>query len=241
VLLAQQELLGGRRGQTIVIPNAVDLARYDPARFDRARCRADLGLRPDDFVVGSIGRLAEQKNFGQLLRAVPYVLGRSRHASRVQVVIAGPDRGCGAELRAEADRLGIADRVRFLGARSDVPEVLSAFDVFVMTSVWEGAPFALLEATAMGLPIVANQVGAVAEIVRGNGILVEVLHAEETGRALVELLDDPDLARRMARRSRQVAVRSFGIDRMVRRYEAVLLEALAASDAARLAASREVS
>ncbi len=235
VLRAQRDLVGCRRAQLVVIPNGVDLVRFDPARYDRAECRARLGLGADDFVVGSVGRLSPEKNLVQLLGAVRHVLARSRHASRVQVVVAGPDRGDGPALLAAAERLGIADRVRLLGARTDVPEVLRAFDAYVLTSVYEGTPFSLLEAMAMALPVVANQVGAVIEVMNGNGYLVPVLQPEETGAALTELLEKPELRARLGRRSRQVAVRRYDVERMIRGYEDVLLDACGAVAAARAA------
>lgn len=229
VALAQKDLLGCRSGQIVIIPNGVDLARFDPRRYDRARCRAALGLSAGDFVIGSVARLSPEKNLAQLLDAIRFAITRSRGASRVRAVIAGPDRGDGERLRAAAERLGIADRVRFLGARSDVPEVLCACDAYVLCSLVEGTPFALLEAMAMGLPVVANQVGAVTEVIRGNGFLTPVLHPEETGWGLIRLLEDPELARRLGRRSRQIAVRRYDVERMIGRYQAVLLEALDAS------------
>ncbi len=232
LLLAQRRLLRCRREQMVVVPNAVDLVRFDPARYDRERCRERLGFRPDDFVFGSVARLAVDKNQVQLLRAARFVLDERAAVSGIQVVVAGRDRGCRAELEDEAHRLGIADRVHFLGERADVPEVLRALDVYVLTSLHEGTPFALLEAMAMGLPVVANQVGAVLEVVRGNGYVLPPLVPEDTAAALVELLDDPELRRRLGRRSRAVAVGRHGIDGMIRGYERVLADAFATAAAA---------
>lgn len=231
VLLAQREVLRCRRDQVVVIPNGIDLARFDPARYDRDACRAALGFTPDDLVIGAVGRLAPEKDLAHLLRAVAYVMTRSHAAARIQVVLAGPDGGAAMELREEARRTGLAERVRFLGARSDVPEVLRALDVYVLTSLYEGSPFSLLEAIAMGLPVVATHVGAVPEMVRGNGYLVAPLRQFETGRALVELLAEPELRARLGRRSRALALRRHDLGEMIRRYEAVLLDALAASAA----------
>ena len=232
MLLAQRRLLRCRREQIVVVPNAVDLARFDPARYDRARCRERLGFGPDDFVFGSVARLAVDKNQVQLLRAARRVLDARGDARQLRVVVGGRDRGCRGELEEEARRLGIADRVHFLGERRDVPEVLRALDVYALTSLHEGTPFILLEAMAMGLPVVANQVGAILEIVRGNGYVVPPLVAEDTGTALIELIDDPELRRRLGRRSRALAVRRHGIDDMIRDYERVLADALEVTAAA---------
>ncbi len=237
LILAQRELLRCRPEQVVVIPNGIDLDRFDPGRYDRARCRHTLGFAPDDFVIGSVARLAPEKNLGHLLQAVKFLIdsigkARDRHARlpRIQAVVAGPDQGCRAALESDARQLAIADRVRFLGARSDVAEVLAALDVFTLTSIYEGSPFALLEAMAMGLPVVATQVGAVAEVIDGNGFLVGPLNPEQTGRALRELLLNGELRARLGWRSREVS-RRYDVRQMVESYEAILIEALAESRA----------
>lgn len=226
LLLSQRELLRCRRQQIVVVPNGVDLHRFDPSRYDRARCRKALGLQHDDFVVGAVSRLAPQKNLGHLLRAAKMLIRKRDPASaRIRIIIAGPDGGSKQELTAQAARLGIAKHVRFIGSRSDVPQVLRAFDVFAMPSFHEGTPFALLEAMAMGLPIVASQVGSIPEIIDGNGYLVCVLQPEETSCALQELIASPSLRARMGQRSRELAGR-YDVDDMVRGYESALLDAV---------------
>jgi len=234
LILAQRELLRCRPEQLVVIPNGIDLDRFDPGRYDRAQCRQALGLAADDFVIGSAARLAPEKNLGHLLRAAKLLIDSTgapaQHRRRIQVVVAGPDQGCRAALESEAAELAIADRVRFLGARSDVPEVLAALDVFTLTSIYEGSPFALLEAMAMGLPVVATHVGAVTEVVDENGYLVGPLNPEQTGRALRELLLGDELRARLGSRSREVSQR-YDVRQMVKSYEAILLEALAESSA----------
>ncbi|HEY6421608.1 MAG TPA: glycosyltransferase [Candidatus Binataceae bacterium] len=230
VILAQRQLLRCRREQLVVIENGIDLARFDPSRYDRERCRVALGLQPDDFAIGTVARLAPEKNLEHFLEAVALLIGKYGRwqPRRIRAVIAGPDAGSRAHLEAEAERLGVADRIRFLGSRSDVPEILRALDVFAITSLYEGTPFALLEAMAMGLPIVATHVGAIAEVINGNGYLVCVLHPEETARAMYELLASRELSSRLGKRSRKLAAR-YDVNRMVRRYESVLLDALSST------------
>jgi glycosyltransferase involved in cell wall biosynthesis len=128
-------------------------------------------------------------------------------------------------LEAEAARLGIADRVKFLPATSEVPELLRALDIFAITSFYEGVPFALLEAMAMGLPIVATQVGAIPEVIDGNGFLVSVLHPEDAANAFYQLHSNIPQRRDLAARSRDLAQR-YDVNGMVREYEAVLHSAL---------------
>jgi L-malate glycosyltransferase len=230
VILAQRRLLKCRREQLVVIPNGIDLNRFNPETYDRSRCRRALGLEPNDFVVCSVARLAPEKNHGQLLQALRYLIDSEEeaHASdtrrNIRALIVGPDAGCAHELEAEVERLGISQQVRFLGSRSDIPEILRAGDAFALTSVIEGTPFALLEAMAMGLPIVATHVGSIIETIDGNGFLVGVLRPEQTYKALSDLLQDPGLGRRLGRRSRKLA-RRFDIDKMMGRYEEILVEA----------------
>jgi glycosyltransferase involved in cell wall biosynthesis len=228
IILAQRELFGCHPRQVVVVPNGIDLDRFDPRRYDSAACRQALEIGSDEFVIGTVARLAPEKNLVHLIRAAHRLIDRCRRdgrTQRIRVVIAGPDRGARAELETEAARLGVTDHVRFLGLRVDVPEVLRALDVFVSTSLYEGSPFALLEAMAMGLPVVATPVGGVPEMIAGNGYLVGVLHPEQTCRALVELIESPELRARLGRRSRASAL-GHDLDRMVRRYESVLIDAL---------------
>lgn len=226
LLLAQRALLRCRREQLVVVLNGIDLKRFDPSRYNRDRCRAALGLRPDDFVIGTLSRLAPQKNLDHLLNAARLMKeSRSPAWKKVRIIVAGPDGGSRDALLRLASKLGIAKQVRLIGSRSDVPEVLRAFDVFAMPSYHEGTPFALLEAMAMGLPIVASQVGSIPEIIDGNGYLVCVLQPEETFYAIRDLMKDPRLRARMGQRSRELS-RRYDINVMVRGYEAALRYAI---------------
>jgi glycosyltransferase involved in cell wall biosynthesis len=225
-ILAQREMLKCRSEQLVVIPNGIDLKRFDPSRYDRERCRAALGLTPADFVIGTVARMAPEKNLEHLLRAIAVLTSSYGLDGRmVWGVIAGPDGGSRGKLEAEAERLGIANRMKILQATEKVPELLRALDAFVMTSFYEGAPFALLEAIAMGLPVVASAVGAITEIIDGNGILVSVLHPEETAKALFQLLSNSKLRRSLSHRSEMVRNR-YDLDRMVREYERVVTSTL---------------
>lgn len=227
VILAQRRLLKCRREQIVVICNGIDLARFDPSRYDREQCRAALGLTPQDFVIGAVSRLAPEKNLEHLLRAIEILINRYADGSsgKIRAVIAGPDAGSREYLEAEADRLGIGNQVTFVGSTSRVPELLRALDVFAITSFYEGAPFALLEAMAMGLPIVATHVGAIPEIIDGNGYLVSVLHPENVAKALYQLLSNIALRCDLATRSHHFGMR-YDVNRMVLKYEAVLLTAV---------------
>ncbi len=131
------------------------------------------------------------------------------------VVGDGPER---AALEAQVAALGLRDRVRFLGYRSDVPELLAACDVFVLPSLYEGLPLALLEAMASGVPVVATAIGGVDEAVQDgvSALLVPPADARALGVAIRTLLDDPGLARQLGTTGMAVARRSFSVEPMVR-------------------------
>ncbi len=218
---AQSEWLRCASVPIVVIRNGIDRMRFDPGKYDRVSSRRTLGLKPQDFVVGAVARLAPVKNLSHLLEAGKLLLDRIGSQVKVQFVLAGPDGGDLAALRRQARELGIARCVRFLGARTDVPRVLNAFDVFALTSIQEGMPFALLEAMAMGLPIVASQSDSIAESVQDNAFLVGPLDPYRTMLALRHLLFNDALRRGMGRRSLRQAAK-YDLATMIRGYERTL-------------------
>jgi glycosyltransferase involved in cell wall biosynthesis len=224
VILAQSSILNCRREQLRVIRNGIDLERFDPSRYDREQCRAALGFGAREFVIGALSRLAPEKNLEHLLRGVAALIHRyDKLDGLVRAVIAGPDCGSLKSLEAEAAQLGIAERVKFLPATSEAPQLLRALDVFAITSLFEGVPFALLEAMAMELPIVATPVGAIPETIDGNGFLVSVQRTEDMVQALRRLRSDVQLRHALAARSLVLSKR-YDVNRMVREYEALMLD-----------------
>jgi glycosyltransferase involved in cell wall biosynthesis len=187
----------------VVIGNGVDpgLAAAAPGRTE---ARRRLGLPPFDPVLGTLGRLAPQKGSLDLLRALPAVL-RARPGAGLVFAGDGPLR---APLEREARALGIADRVAFLGFRRDPATVLAALDLFLFPSLWEGLPQALLEAMAIGVPVVAARAVGVAGLVRDGdtGLLVAPGEPESLASAALRLLADPGLASRLAARARETVL-----------------------------------
>ena len=169
------------RGTLRVIPNGVDLERFRVAPAARAALRASLGLG-EEFAWLAVGRFEEAKDYPNLLHAFAQVAGGGP-GPVLLLVGQGTRRG---EIEGLASRLGLAARVRFLGVRRDVPDLMSAADGYVMSSAWEGLPMVLLEAAAVGLPIVATQVGGNDEVVRDgvNGLLVPSRDARALANAM---------------------------------------------------------
>jgi glycosyltransferase involved in cell wall biosynthesis len=127
--------------------------------------------------------------------------------------------------RRRAERLGVAGRVRFLGVRADVAELLSACDIFALASDWEGSPLAVMEAMAAGLPVVATAVGGVPELVEDGvtGILAPRGDLQALGSALETLAGNPRLRREMGDAARERAKR-FEVSAMVEGYAALFQE-----------------
>ncbi len=191
----------------------------DPDRFRRQRSRSDargqLGLPADVLVVGGVGRLDEAKGFSHLIAAA----ARLRAEFPGLVVAITGDGPMRKSLEAEAVREGVEDVVRFLGFRSDVQLVLDALDVFVLPSLCEAHPYALLEAMATKLPAVGTAVGGVPEtIVDGiTGFVVPPRNSDRLAVAIRTLLLDPDLRLRLGEAARDRVIREFDERITVRR------------------------
>jgi len=194
-----------------VIHNAVDWATLQTT-VGRDEMRRSLGVPLDVPVVAVIGRLSEQKGHAYLLEA----LAHTPALDRVHAVFAG-DGDLRDSLRARAAALGVSSRVHLVGVRRDVGNLLNAIDVFVLPSLWEGLPLALLLAMGAGVPVVATTVSGVPEVVESGrtGLLVEPGDAAALGRALSLLITDPGLARRLAEAARAEALPRFGVDAWV--------------------------
>lgn len=204
-------------GHIITLPNGVRDNAFLATPGAGERKRAELGLPPGVPVVGTIAVLTEQKGITHLLRALPGVLAAVPDAKLV-VVGGGP---LEQSLRAEAAALGLGASVVFTGWRNDVGELLLAFDVWVMSSLWEAMPLALIEAMAAARPIVATDVGDNALIVGHGEVATLVPPGDPAALAdgLVALLRDPEAARRLGAQARDRYTARFTIARMVEGYE----------------------
>lgn len=193
-----------------VVPNGVDTERY-PAVVDRAGIRSGLGLDDDHHVMTMVGTFKRQKGHSVLVDAMRELAPRF---PGLHVLLVGD-----GELRAEIERLvcsaGLSERVHFLGSRRDVPAILAASDSFVLPSLWEGLPIALVEAMASGLPIVATEVSGTSQVMvdGATGWLVPPGDAAALADAVGDLLAHPQRARRMAATARHRVNRWFGARR----------------------------
>ncbi|MCE5324494.1 glycosyltransferase family 4 protein [bacterium] len=177
--------------------------------------RDELHIGKDDVIIGTVARLERQKNISSLLHAFQSVSIEHRNAALCIV-------GTGSlldELQRLAHELGIADRVRFCGWRSDTCDILRMLDIFVLPSAFESFPFTIVEAMMAGLPVIATRVGGVDEaVIDGKtGILVEPKDDDALTKAVKLLLDRPDMRFEMGNAGRGEALARFTEDEMLRR------------------------
>jgi L-malate glycosyltransferase len=222
-----------RRHVVVSEANAADLAGcgVDPARISvihnaaedpgpatpsrRAAARAALGVRSEDPVVGFAGRLVAQKDPGVFVDAAAEVAAAGGGA-RFVVIGDGPER---AALEAAARRLGLAERMTFLGHRADALELYAGLDLLVLTSRYEGLPFTVLEAMGLGVPVVAPRIPGMDEAVADGvtGRLVEGGQPRALATAISELLSRRELRESMGPAARARALERFAPSDMVRK------------------------
>jgi len=200
-------------GRIVVISNGVDLPEpLDPTLLAAARAR--YGLTTKDPFVLAAGRLTEPKNFPGLLDAV---LLLRRRGVRLRVMIAG-EGPLRAFLERRVDELGIGDQILLPGVANDLPELMLGADLFVLPSLWEGLPLALLEAMACGLPVVATQIAGVADVVEDgvSGLLVPPGYAAALAQAMADLLADPTRRAAFGAAGLEIVRRNYSFERVDR-------------------------
>jgi len=215
-------------GRVHVVWNGVDLSPFRELG-SRQAARTALGLPPDVPVLGTVGRLTEQKGHRWLIEAAELLKPRWPD---LRVVIVGgeghPSECVSESLRSLVRARHLESTVIFAGLRHDVPQLLPAFDVFVFPSLWEGFGLALVEAMAASLPIVAARVDAIPEVIdeQRTGLIVPVRDSVALAEAIAELLESPDLRVALGAAGRARAFELFSAQAFARRMQAVY-EALA--------------
>jgi glycosyltransferase involved in cell wall biosynthesis len=215
------EVEGFDPGKVRVIPNGVDVERFRPVA-DRQALRVLLGLPVNAPLVGIVAALRPEKNHALFLRAAARV--RSRHPEAQFLIVGeGPERPALEQLATE---LKIAPAVHFLGSRADIPELLATLDVFALTSKIEANPVSILEAMATEVPVVAPDVGSIAEsVIDGQtGFLTPPNDEAQAAERISQLLASPELARRMGQAGRRRVTERASLERMVTGYEQLLSE-----------------
>jgi L-malate glycosyltransferase len=215
---------GVEPSRVAMVHSGVDLARFEavpPNRF-----REELGFPPDAPVIGNVAHMADHKDLRTLLAAMPSVLAAE---PRARLVLVGDGELRGA-LEAQATELDLRHAVVFTGFRTDVPQWLDFFDIFVMSSHLEGLCTSVLDALAMRKPVVVTTAGGLPEIVRHeeHGLLVPPKDPEALAAAILRLLRDRELGRRLAEAGRRRVEAEFSAASMVegtlRVYDEVMRE-----------------
>ncbi len=229
------DLLAARTGfarcKIAVIHNGVNTNRFRADTQTRARCRAELGIRADEFCIGCVGRLSRIKDYPTLLGAAE-IFARNAHSWRLLIVGDGADRPELEQL--VASRPALQDRVQFLGASERVPEFLNAIDTYVLPSLYEGISNSLLEAMATGLPAIASEAGGNPEAIidRQSGLLFPVADREQLADRLLLVYNDPALRSSLGKGALRRVQQEFSLAAMVAKYEA-MYEELAGANAGR--------
>jgi glycosyltransferase involved in cell wall biosynthesis len=201
-----------------VVDNGIDLEPFLTARPTLA---GDLNAQ-NDLLIGTVGRLVGQKGIRYFLAAAKLAL-ENNSKLKFAVVGEGPDRKALEQLALD---LGISRFVEFTGARTDMPGVYASFDIFVLASLDEGLPMALLEAMAAGRPCIATRVGAVPSVIRNNesGLLVEPADEQGLCQALTRLVRDADLRTTIGQKARSQVCEEFSSAAMAHRYLSIYRE-----------------
>lgn len=229
ICVAEADLKKGLKAKVLkantsgVVRNGIDIKYFERKEFWKEG-RELLNIPVDATVVGSIGRLHEQKGYKYLFDAAKYLIEKNK---LIYFLIIGE-----GELRSDLERyvcsLHIRDNVIFAGARTDIPKILTLFDLFVLSSLWEGLPLVLLEAMASRVPIVATAVDGVKEIIEHNhdGILIPPKSSQAIKNGINILLNDKKFATNLTINAYKKVTTKFCSQKMVSDIEDIYINTL---------------
>ena len=209
-----------------LIPNGVPTDEYAPDPDKRTQWRQTHGIEPYATVLVHVGRFAPPKNHALLVQAFAQV----RADAPLYLLLVGSGE-LESAVREQVAGLGLQERVRFLGVRADVADILRASDVFVLSSRWEGNPMSVMEAMAAGLPVISTAVGGVPELVQhsATGLLVPAGDACSLAEAIAQLGCDPARRAAMGNAARQTARERFDVRVMSLAYATLYQQLLCSS------------
>ncbi len=204
----------GRRKKYILIRDGIDFQTWRKIKKDKERKKKELGIR-ERKVVGNISCFKPQKNLLDFIRMASLL-----NTPDTGFVIVG-DGKMRREIEREIERVCLQDRFYLLGWREDVDEIIQIFDVFVLTSLWEGLPKTLLEAFSAGIPVVANAVDGVKEMVKDgfNGFLVPPKDIWTLTKRVRMLLKDENLRKKMGRNAQNSLSEEFELRSMMEKLD----------------------
>ena len=218
---------GVRKENIAVVHNGVEIEKFSPDKFSQPQkdeLRRNYGLKSGRPVIGTVARLSSVKGQRYLILAMKRIL-KDNPAAQLLLVGDGPEKD---RLVQQVEELGIEDKVFFVPPTLDISAPLSIMEVFVFPSLLEGLGLAIIEAQAMGLPVVATDVGGIYTLVKDgvNGFLVHPKEPDALAEAILKLLRDKKLAERFGAQARIQAGRKFNLKQMVEGIERVYREIL---------------
>jgi len=213
----------GSRKKIEVLPNCINLKEFK-SRLSSAQLRRSLGLASSSIVVGALANLRPEKDLGTFLLAALAILKRFPTAEFL-LIGDGPEAN---SLKQFAGDLGILESVHFLRDRSDVPDLLATLDILILSSYTESFPNAILEAMAMGKPVVATNVGGVSELVweGQTGYLVPPKDPEAIAERVLGLCQDPARRLQMGKSARLRVESEFSVSELIKRLERFYTQSL---------------
>lgn len=219
---ASMERVYGLRNPEL-IPNGIPVGAFADKPGEREAWRAKEGFGQDDVLIACVARFFPQKNHHTLLIAFAQLQN-----TNAKLLLSG-DGYLESEVRAQADQLGIADRVHFLGRRDDVAAILASVDLVALASLWEGNPLSVMEAMAAGRACAMTSVGAIPELMEHgrSGLIAPPGNAKALAEAMQVLVNDRVLRQRIGIAARQRALAKFDHQVMVNAYQDLYLRAIA--------------
>lgn len=209
------------RRNSIRIPNAISTDRFKNINVNTKEKKNSLGIPAESMLIGSVGRLADQKGYVYLLDAAAKLLAEKPD---LYFIFVG-DGPLAEEHKNQAHALGIEQNVIFTGGRTDVEELLACFDLFVSSSLWEGLPTVLLEAMAAGVPIIATDIPGTNELIEHNynGLLVEPYNPDSLKTGILNLLKFQELRQRFVLNAFS-SLKQYEMPQIAKAYEDLYIE-----------------
>lgn len=210
-----------KSNKVITIENGVDIYKFGNNGFDIPKKKLELELDNDSIILGTVGVLNESKGHCYLIEAVSEII---KEGFDVRLIIVG-EGILRKDLETLSDKLGMDSRIKLLGFREDIPELLSVMDIFVFPSLWEGMSLALLEAMASGLPVISTEVHGAVDLIENHkrGILVRKKDVLGLVAAIKYLISNPNVAKQIGQESQRLISKNYTLDRQISRIEGLYI------------------
>lgn len=206
-----------------VIRNGVDIERFNLS-IDKNKKREELSIKPEDYLIGTVGRIDQVKDHSTLLKGFAMLIKEIPNL-KLCIIGDGPYKNVILE---ESKKLGIKEKVIFLGMREDIPELLKIIDLYVQTSIYEGISNTLLEAIASKVPVIATNVGGTPDIIIDNqtGLLIPPKEPYKIKEAVLKLYNNYELRNKFVEAGFKKIEEEFSINSMIKNYEKLYIDLL---------------